>query len=138
MRYVTATALAVASLAACGSGNGNGSGTAEPRTTLTVTFRPSQDAAATVRTLRCEPPGGTVARPARACARLADIDTPFAPLRKGLVCTEIYGGPQTARVTGTYRGRRIWARFNRRNGCEIDRWNRHAFLFPGGAARGPS
>jgi hypothetical protein len=46
------------------------------------------------------------------------------------MCTQIYGGPQEALVTGTFGGRRVWARFSRRNGCEIARWNRIAFLFP--------
>jgi hypothetical protein len=41
----------------------------------------------------------------------------------------IYGGPQTARVRGTYRGRKVEAVFNRKNGCEIARWKRVAFLF---------
>jgi hypothetical protein len=45
------------------------------------------------------------------------------------VCTQIYGGPQEALVTGTVRGDRVWVRFSRRDGCEIDRWNRLAPLF---------
>jgi hypothetical protein len=48
---------------------------------------------------------------------------------KNVACTEIYGGPQVARVAGILRGRRIGASFNRENGCEIARWNRVAFLF---------
>ncbi len=48
----------------------------------------------------------------------------FAPLRKDMVCTEIYGGPQRARVVGTVDGKRVWATFTRRDGCEIDRWQR--------------
>jgi hypothetical protein len=50
---------------------------------------------------------------------------------KGTACTQVFGGPQTARVAGTYRGRRIRAGFNRQDGCEIARWNRVVFLFPG-------
>jgi hypothetical protein len=53
---------------------------------------------------------------------------PFAPTPPATVCTQIYGGPQEALITGTFRGRRVWARFSRRNGCEIARWNRIAFL----------
>jgi hypothetical protein len=85
-----------------------------------------------VRTLGCTPAMGSVERPARACAALASVQRPFAPVPRNAVCTEIYGGPQTARVTGFYQGRRIWVVFSRINGCEIDRWNRHAFLFSGG------
>ena len=53
----------------------------------------------------------------------------FAPTPAGTACTQIYGGPETARVTGTFRGRKIWALFTRRDGCAIARWNRVAFLF---------
>jgi len=45
------------------------------------------------------------------------------------MCTEIYGGPQEALVRGVFRGRRVRATFRRRDGCEINRWNRVAFLF---------
>ena len=86
-------------------------------------------------TLRCDPAGGTLARPARACERLeADGPKLFARLPKNIVCTEIYGGPQKARVIGTLNGRRIWATFARSNGCEIDRWQRLSpwLLPPGG------
>lgn len=82
-------------------------------------------------TLRC-PPGGTLPRPAAACKRLArGGPTLFAPLPKNIVCTEIYGGPQRARIVGRVAGRRIWATFSRQNGCHIDRWNRLApWLLP--------
>lgn len=84
-------------------------------------------------TLRC-PPGGTLPRPAVACKRLVrGGPTLFAPLPKGIVCTEIYGGPQKARVVGTVGGKRIWATFTRQNGCHIDRWNRLSpWLLPPG------
>jgi hypothetical protein len=65
---------------------------------------------------------------AAACTRLAAIDAPFAPVPPQTACTAIYGGPQVARVTGTFRGQRVWATFRRRDGCEIARWNKVAFL----------
>ena len=34
-------------------------------------------------------------------------------------CTQIYGGPETAHVTGTIDGRKVDRRFARTNGCEI-------------------
>ena len=46
----------------------------------------------------------------------------FEPVSKRTVCTDIFGGPQTASVEGTLRGDAISARFSRRNGCEIARW----------------
>jgi hypothetical protein len=82
-------------------------------------------------TLRCSPTGGNHPRAAAACRTLARLQAPFAPVPRDAVCTEIYGGPAVARVTGTHRGRRVWATFQRRNGCEIARWDRVAVLFPG-------
>ena len=81
-------------------------------------------------TLRCGPPRGTLPRAAAACDRLGPLDAPFAPVPPMSACTAIYGGPQVARVTGRYRGAKIWATFRRRDGCEIARWNKVAFLFP--------
>jgi hypothetical protein len=40
------------------------------------------------------------------------------------MCTEIYGGPQQARVVGTVKGQLVRATFSRTNGCEIARWQR--------------
>jgi len=81
-------------------------------------------------TLSCGPVGGTLPRPARACRVLASIRAPFAPVPSDAVCSEIYGGPQVALVTGTFRGRRVWTWFRRRNGCETARWARVQVLFP--------
>jgi hypothetical protein len=81
-------------------------------------------------TLRCSPVGGTLPARAAACRRLAVLKDPFAPVPPGMACTELYGGPQTALVRGTFRGRRVWTYFRRRDGCEIARWQQVKFLFP--------
>lgn len=85
-------------------------------------------------TLRCAPLGGTLANRAAACSRLARMARPFAPTPRNVACTDIYGGPQEALVTGRLRGYSVRAGFSRTNGCEISRWNRVSFLFPGAAA----
>ena len=82
-------------------------------------------------TLRCAPPGGSLPRAARACRLLAPLRRPFRPVPANVACTDIYGGPETALVTGSFKGRRVRAVFKRTNGCEIARWNRVRFLFPG-------
>jgi hypothetical protein len=51
-----------------------------------------------------------------------------------VACTQIYGGPEVARVTGRFRGNRIWAEFRRSDGCEIARWERLRPLLPLGDA----
>ena len=54
----------------------------------------------------------------------------------GTICTEIYGGPQVARVVGLLEGRKVWARFTRTNGCQISRWNKLSpWLLPAGGVR---
>jgi hypothetical protein len=66
---------------------------------------------------------------AKTCARLEDGGRAlFMRTPRGILCTDIYGGPQVAYVRGTLDGRRIWARFSRNDGCQIARWNRVAFL----------
>ena len=78
-------------------------------------------------TLTCAPVGGDHPNPADACAFLAQAGAadqdPFAAVPENTPCTRIYGGPQTATVTGRWQGRQVDARFNLQGGCEIDRWN---------------
>jgi Subtilisin inhibitor-like len=86
-------------------------------------------------TLRCNPPGGSLPRPARACTKLAaGAVRHFAGTPRNVACTEIYGGPQEARITGSVAGKRIWTTVTRTNGCEIERWQRLTpwLLPPGG------
>ena len=50
------------------------------------------------------------------------------PVPADVACTEIYGGPATARVRGSLDGTPVDVRFERTNGCEIARWERNAAL----------
>jgi hypothetical protein len=50
------------------------------------------------------------------------------PTPADVACTQIYGGPATARVRGTLDGKPVNARLDRTNGCEIARWERNAAL----------
>lgn len=49
------------------------------------------------------------------------------------LCTQQYGGPQVAVVTGTFRGRPVNATFTRTDGCEIARWKAMGPLLGGTA-----
>jgi hypothetical protein len=85
-----------------------------------------------VYTLQCgSRVGGTLPKRAAACTKLMRVERPFAPTPSGVACTQIYGGPQEALVTGRFRGKPVRARFTRNDGCEIARWSRVRFLFPG-------
>jgi hypothetical protein len=125
---VTCGVLVACSSAAAGPADG---------TSLRISFWEDGKGAApdVVWTLQCDPADGSLARPARACDRIdAGGAKLFAPLPKNIVCTEIYGGPQRARVVGTVDGKRVWVMFSRTNGCSIDRWQRVSpwLLPPGG------
>jgi len=133
MRGIAVLALSVLALAACASLQ---AGTSSP-TSLRIGFW--EDGSGTkpdaVWTLRCSPAGGSLARPARACKKLAAGGAKlFASFPPGTACTEIYGGPQRARVVGTVAGKRVWTTLTRTNGCEISRWARMSpwLLPPGG------
>lgn len=121
---------------ACGcGGDGGGDGGADgsrPATDLEISFWPSgMNGASRNRTLQCRPPGGTLPNADAACTRLEELgDEAFRPVPKEIACAQIFGGPQVAEVRGTFEGRPVAAVFNRTNGCEMERWTRHEFLFP--------
>lgn len=76
------------------------------------------------RTLTCEPPGGDVPAAQQACDQLGAAGTAvFAGVPPDAMCTQQYGGPQTAVVSGSVGGGRVQATFSRVNGCEIARWD---------------
>lgn len=52
----------------------------------------------------------------------------FPEPRPDLICTQQYGGPQVAVVTGWFRGRKVHSQFSRTDGCEIARWKTMASL----------
>jgi hypothetical protein len=112
-----------------------GGGAAEQRTELTVVVAARPQVAARTYTLTCAPAGGDHPDPTAACAALGTMEHPFAPVPAGTMCTEIYGGPQTATVTGRFRGEPVSARFSRTDGCQVARWDEHLALLvePGGA-----
>ena len=137
-----AVLFAAAVITAVGCGSGVAATPTGSQTSLTITaWSEGRDEGGPLRlTLRCSPAGGTVQKPAAVCRKLLAMSKPFAPLAKDTVCTDQYGGPQEAVVAGTFEGRRTWIQLTARNGCEISRWNRLAFLVPGapGTRGGPA
>ena len=112
-------------------GRSDSSGGSTSATSLEISISlTGKDGPTKLWTLNC-PAGGTLPNAARACTLLEQLDEPFAPVPKDFACTEIYGGPEVAEVRGTFRGEPVDATFSRTNGCEIARWNRVRFLFPG-------
>ncbi|MGW0960162.1 SSI family serine proteinase inhibitor [Streptomyces gelaticus] len=107
----------------------------DARTRLTITVSGSENPAAEgTFELRCAPAGGSHPVAERACERLDELAgegaDPFAPVPGDALCTQQFGGPAAARVTGTWQGQRIDTVFSRSNGCEISRWNNLGPVLP--------
>jgi hypothetical protein len=99
---------------------------------LKIEFKVDAGSQPRVLTLRCaERATGTVRNPAAACTRLQRLGRgAFRPTPPNTACTEIFGGPSTASITGSFLGFPLWVKLSRSNGCEIARWQRVAFLLP--------
>jgi Subtilisin inhibitor-like len=87
-------------------------------------------------TLRCDPARGTHPRRVAVCRELARLGwRAFRAVPLDKACTQIYGGPQVAIVSGRVDGRAVWARLSRADGCQIARWGRVRSLLPPGGVR---
>lgn len=94
-------------------------------TELRVTHRPTgtADGERTLTVTCPEEPAATD----KDCQELLDLargDLFDAALPPGTVCTQLFGGPQTATVEGILAGRNVTTTFTRVDGCQIDRWDR--------------
>ncbi|MFF4915546.1 SSI family serine proteinase inhibitor [Streptomyces tendae] len=132
------SAAALASVCAVPSAAAAGPGTPEGDH-LTVTVRDAGQGMDGTYELYCHPAAGDHPDAEGACS-VVDGDTRwgqevFAPVPEGSVCTMQYGGPATAHVTGTWAGRPVDATYDRRDGCEISRWDRMVPLLPDLAGR---
>jgi Subtilisin inhibitor-like len=127
-----AASLVVALAALAGCGGWEGGKTPGTQTVLQIKAWPNGKDAGSPREwrLHCDRSGGTLPNPEKACEQLFALADPFAPTASDAVCTEIYGGPAVAEIEGLYRGETVNAEFTRTDGCQIARWNKHAFLFP--------
>ena len=142
---VSVLLLPVALLAACGGGGTSAvadasaqppSPTAVPSSPadgeLVVELVPEQGEAAQTYRLSCAgQPAGDLPDPAAACAQLAGQPDPFAELPADTMCTQLFGGPQTAHVTGRWAGEPVDLRLSRTDGCRIAQWDRLGALLPG-------
>jgi hypothetical protein len=130
--FVTLAALVALAAAGCGGGGNDEQVAAAPPQASSQA--PPQVPLAEL-TVRVDPDGGGAKQPrtvdvtcdgqgdAEVCGVVAHLTADkFTPTDSQLACTQQYGGPETATVTGTLRGEQVQARFSRENGCEISRW----------------
>lgn len=77
--------------------------------------------------------GSTLPDPAAALAAVQRFGEDIFFPRPGppKMCTQQYGGPQVAVVTGWFLARKVHSRFSRTDGCEIARWRAMAPLLGG-------
>jgi hypothetical protein len=104
--------------------SGPGQGNAE----LAIMVKPNETGTAANFTLVCQNgvPAAESQHPNAAGACIAIKNNPAilspAPPAKNQTCTQQYGGPQVATVTGVVDGRAVQANFSLTNGCEIAAW----------------
>jgi hypothetical protein len=102
------------------------------RARLTITTDTGTSAATLVRsraTLRCD--GSTSATgflrtsARRACRAVQGgaVDRVVAAHRRRRLCTQLYGGPQRGRITGTVGGRKVDLTVTRTDGCGVADWD---------------
>lgn len=125
-----AAVLTTLALAGCGGARpvavrGDGSATS-----LRVEVRPTPGATARRATLTCDgSPAATgfITDTRAACELVTDNDKARARLVGGApakqVCTQLYGGPQRALVTGRIAGRPVDVTVTRADGCGVADWS---------------
>ena len=124
MRRAALLLVAAFALGGCGDGDSDLPQETATTTELKITVQLAEDGRPIVLNLTCDPAGGDHPNPEAACAKLAEAGAPvFDPVPSDQVCTKIFGGPQTATITGSYQGQEVDAAFSRADGCEIDRWD---------------
>lgn len=115
---------------ACGSqGDATAAGATTPFISLAITFKAGPEATPHRWTLTCRPVGGSLPHARAVCAALDAAHDLFAPVPRGVMCSQIYFGPQKMTVIGRWRGHPVSARFSRINGCQEERWNKAAAVF---------
>ena len=103
-------------------------------TDLTIVVRDGTGKTSTWR-LTCDRHGGNHPDPEAACRVLeANGAAALPPVPEDKVCTQIYGGPETATITGTWQGRQVLSQFARNDGCQISRWKLLEGLLPPGGS----
>jgi len=131
VRVLVPVLLVALLAAACGGGEVT---TREAQTAVVITLWPKGEGKGARKTARlvCDPQSGNLPDVAAACATLASTDgrTALDPPPLDQMCTELYGGPAEARITGTVDGEPVDAYLSRANGCETQRWQALAALLP--------
>lgn len=113
--------------------------TGAPKANLVIQYQPTTSGASIRLSVACvgaRATAGTHPNRKAICSLLAKKGLKiFAPTPTGMACSMIYGGPETARVTGTVGSTRVKGAFSKTDGCQVARWQAALplFTFPGNA-----
>jgi hypothetical protein len=134
---LTVAAICATSLAACGGDGSDEDGAARSQKTVQLSIRAAdgrgkvEEATLECNEQRADASGLSGRSPAELCQLARRLGS---SLIKGSdprqACTQIYGGPETARIRGTIDGRDVDRRLSRTDGCKIAEWDRVAPLLP--------
>jgi hypothetical protein len=141
LALVALVLLGGALLAGCGSGESSSpagdSSMIAAQTDLDITVWPDGKGEGEPEryTLSCPEPSGDHPDAEAACEAVYELNAEdFEPVPPDAICTEIYGGPQQARLEGTFAGAAdampVALDLSRENGCQIDLWDRFAKIVP--------
>ncbi len=76
-------------------------------------------------TLNCQPNSGSHPNRNAACLQLLKLGIKaLSPTPAGYACSQIYGGPEKATLSGTWSGKKFRSTFSRTDGCQIARWEK--------------
>ena len=98
---------------------------------LKISYKSAAAAKAVHWRLQCRPAAGNHPAAKLACTELKAAVLPFKKPPKSEICTKIYGGEQTAIITGRWAGAPIKRKFTRTDGCEMARWDQLALTLSG-------
>jgi hypothetical protein len=106
-----------------GTDSGAAGGISRAENDLEIDLDPGDGSAPFSWTLTCAGVAeGTHPNVAAACAHLRGLEEPFAPIPDDVACTEQYGGPEVAHVSGVWGGEPVDVELDRTNGCTISQW----------------
>lgn len=130
MKLLVLLALVVL-LAATACGGESAPLLADPgSSTTSVTVVATVAATTTTHQLSCDPLGGDHPAGQAACDALLKAAATLAPPAGDRACTEVYGGAEMARITGTVRGAAVDRALDRANGCGIADWEALGVVLP--------
>ena len=101
------------------------------KNSLTITYQETPESKVQKWSLKCQPTAGTMKNAKGVCKLLTAMSNPFMKPDPAEMCAAIFESAEVATVKGTWKGKKVSARFAKNNSCEISRWKTLNFLLQG-------